>query len=214
MCAPLICFTSKIAHGLQRLRNGLPGVWKSRFQVCYALFTLSGVRVPGLYFETAFNSALCSFQEQVPALGQEVGREGQPRQVEPSLHLHHCRYLHNREFKPQFIPLHCRYPKHLSYEPNHSRLPLWSMERMREMVRKNKISFRISSGWDEPRSCCLLPLNQKLAITSPSLPSIFTGLWKKNCPGLRFKYLTQQKEGNGSFLMGSWSKWIIVKHFF
>lgn len=27
-------------------------------------------------------------------------------------------------------------------------------------------------------------------------------------------YLTQGEEGKGSFLMGSWSKWIIVRHFF
>lgn len=87
------------------------------------------------------------------------------------------------------------------------------------MFRRAESSLRISSSWDEPRPCYAICCHWTR--NPPSPPPLYDlsslacdknfGLFLGSSILL---FLARGREGKGSFLMGSWSKWIIARHFF
>lgn len=201
-------------------KKGISSIWERRFRACWTCFIRTGFTAPELQQETASVAFLAASQSGSLKWGwrRKEGKSGELwRQVLPSPHLYLCRHLHSWEFKAQFTLLHFRYQKHWSYEPNHFVLPLQSMERKRRMSKRDESSLRVSSSWDEPRSCYLLSLNQKLTITSLSSPFLFPACDKNFALFLGSSILlclAWGEKGKGSFLMGSSSKWIIARRVF
>lgn len=198
------------------LKKGFLCIWERWFRAYRACFILTGITALRLQHKTASVVFLAVFQSGSLKWGWRTGGERRGRGESCG---GRCCLLPIPTPAEIYTAgnLRPRYPKHWSYEPNHSVLPLQSMERMRGMPKRDEPSLRVSSSRGEPRPCYLLSLNQKLTITSLSSLFLFPACGKNFGLFLSSSILlclAWGEKGKGSFLMGSWSKWIIARPFF
>lgn len=138
MCASLFCFSSMT-------KKSCSGIWESRFRACYAFFILSGVTVPGLHCETAFSSALCCFQEQVPELGLESRRRRKVRREEAGVAIPPSPPLQTSAQRGIQAPVH---PTSLQIP---EALKLWTKSLQASSIFSGESKRDVQKGWIIPQ---------------------------------------------------------------